>query len=743
MKKFFHHMFVTLLLAFVILLCACSVNERREEDSFEADALETDSLDGEEDVAQMEVDFDEPIRIFYMDRDAGLLTNFAALYPEIELERCPIYPNFEGKDLDIAYWAEKWGDPDIVLLSDPGYWDIETEYENGQVEDIREYCAADETLDVSNYVGGTFEVFDNGEAMLGLPLSWYKRCLVVKESQLAGSELESLPEDYTGRDLFEAMLAEIKKEKYEEKFCLLHGLGFSDNLTELAPKVDGKFQMDEEMFKTIFEYSVLDELNYDAAREAFGNFSEHANQRLVEPALDPEFCPDGYFGTCMRGAPQMMAIYAKSVAAMDQDDVKLFWVPTIDNNEEYVGLVKDYAFIGKNSTRKQQAYEVIRMLMDMPITLMTQPNGLGSEIYSPVNIQSSLDSLEYFNSLEQELIIRHVDGEIFYKLDQQKLSEEELEDIRGIITGMVDLYAKYSLEKNNELSMSYYDYRTLAIETGKIDHTMCYAEMQKYLHSDDEAKTAEDIDDNSENAEESFIKSEVLDEITQDAHETDEVANLKEKIRETETGEIFLMGAVEQDNDLNNGADSIEWIILEKTDDKVFVISKKALEYLPFASWESKGAVNGVPEKWINSYFIWSDEKKYNPQRTWLIQEIYENGLTDSEKSLVVQKNNATPWMPLGIYNEVAYTKDYLYIPSVEEIETYKNDVGLMQCEMTEYVKTKAMQLNSRGNYVSWSLRSMGAGENYSKQINVDGELGEFYCNVPNGVRPVMWLDIG
>ena len=129
MKKFFHHMFVTLLMAFMILLCACSLNERREDDSLEADTLEKENLGAEEDVTQLDVDFDEPIRIFYMDRDAGLLTNFAALYPDIKLERCPIYPNFEGQDLDIAYWAEKWGEPDIVLLSDPGYWDIEVEYE--------------------------------------------------------------------------------------------------------------------------------------------------------------------------------------------------------------------------------------------------------------------------------------------------------------------------------------------------------------------------------------------------------------------------------------------------------------------------------------------------------------------------------------------------------------------------------------------------------------------------------------
>lgn len=730
MKKFFHHMFVTLLLTLVILLCACSVNERREEDSFEADALETDSLDGEEDVAQMEVDFDEPIRIFYMDRDAGLLTNFAALYPEIELERCPIYPNFEGQDLDIAYWAEKWGDPDIVLLSDPGYWDIETEYENGQVEDIREYCAADETLDVSNYVGGTFEVFDNGEAMLGLPLSWFKKCLIVKESQLVGSELEGLPEDYTGRELFEAMLAEIKKEKYEEKFCWLDPLAFSNNLTEVAPKIDGKFEMDEAMFKVLFEFSVLNDTNYEVAREAFGDFSEHANQRHSEPALDPELCPDGYFGTFLRGAPQVAAIYAKSVAVMDQDDVKLFWVPTIDNGEEYLGNVRDYAFIGKNSARKQQAYEVIRMMMDMPVTLMTQPSGLGSEIYSSVNIEQALASLDYFNNLEQQLSIRDATGQIYYQLDQQKLNEEEVEEIHSVITGMVGLYANYSLEKGNEISASYHDYQTLARESGKIDHTMCYAEMQKFFHVSEEKNVIQQEDSKKE--EDSV---EVVEEKTQNTTESDEILALKEEIRNTEIGGTFQMGKVEQDNDLDNGTEPIEWIVLEKNEGKAFVISKQILGFLTFAKWDSWCAFNDEWDWEPENLFTWRLDR--NQHRAWLEEEMYVNSFSNDEKALILQTYNETISWKDDVFDEESW--DYLYIPSIEEVDQYLSNDDLRKAEMTAYVDEKVIKLDGYG---TWSLRTEGVSPKYSKQVKENGEIGEMYCVVENGVRPVMWLDI-
>ena len=469
MRKIHQYVVVTCLLAFMVILCSCSESKKQEEGS----------LEKEGEVLQMEVDFEEPLRVFY--EDAGFLVNFSNVYPDVELELCKISRSWEGEEMSIESWAEKYGDPDIVLLHPSSGFNLVEEYEKGQVEDIRAYCAEDAALDQANYVGGTFDVFANGEVLMGLPLSWQKQCLIVKESEMMNSALEVLPEGYTGLELFKAMLTEIQKEQYIEKFCWLHMLSFYYNLKEVAPKIDGKFEIDEEMFKALFEFSIQNEMNFEAADEAFGGVYEHLFQTQGEPALDPDACRGGYYGTSLMGAPQVTAIYAKSVAGMDCEDVEFFWIPTADNGDEYVGLVRDYAFIGKNSARKQQAYEVIRMMMDMPVMFMTQPTGFDSEIYSSVNIQQSIESLNYFNNLEQKLHIWNRGGELFYILDQLKLDEEELEEIRGVIKGISSLNMDLSEEETTELNKLYYDYKSLCVDSGSIDHAMCYAEMQKYF----------------------------------------------------------------------------------------------------------------------------------------------------------------------------------------------------------------------------------------------------------------------
>lgn len=389
---------VLLIGVIVFSLCACSSSKELDE--------KISNIDSE--VKQLGVNYGEPLRVFYM--DAGLLANFQNMYPDIKLELHKIYPGVEENDVDIEYWAKMYGDPDIILFNRSGSFGVEQEYEKGQIEDIQKYCEEDVTLDQSKYVAGTFEVLKYDDVLMGLPLSWSKTCLIVKESEIKGSEMETLEEGYTGRELFNVLLTEIKKEEYSEKFCWLYDLYFLNSLVEVSSKRDGKLEMDEEMFKVLFEFSVLSEMNVQAVREAFGDFSEHANQRHSEPSLDPDFCSDGYFGSYLRGAPQVTAIYAKSVADMDQENIELFWIPTIDNGKEYIALVEDYAVIGKNSSRKQQAYEVIRMMMDMPINMMTQPSGNVPEIYSSVNIERSIEMLDYFNTLEGKLTIKEVTG---------------------------------------------------------------------------------------------------------------------------------------------------------------------------------------------------------------------------------------------------------------------------------------------------------------------------------------------
>ena len=69
-------------------------------------------------------------------------------------------------------------------------------------------------------------------------------------------------------------------------------------------------------------------------------------------------------------------------------------------------------------------------------------------------------------------------------------------------------------------------------------------------------------------------------------------------------GDHVYFGRYEQDNNLANGPEKIEWIVLAKGDDRALLISKDALdckqyheEYVPM-TWEKCDL-----RAWLNSYF--------------------------------------------------------------------------------------------------------------------------------------------
>ena len=220
-----------------------------------------------------------------------------------------------------------------------------------------------------------------------------------------------------------------------------------------------------------------------------------------------------------------------------------------------------------------------------------------------------------------------------------------------------------------------------------------------------------------------------------------DVEALKEVIRDAEVGDAFFFGKMEQDNNWDNGAEPIEWIVLEKTANEAFVISRKVLEWLTFSQYDDtvkkyneKGIVIGTTG--TSNYFTWDIVR--NQQRAWLSNELYVNGFTESEKALILLTSHETPSEGYATFEDEF--DDYLYIPSQEEVEEHMLDVQLRTAEMTDYVAAKAKQ--ETGEYIRWSLRSRATSLKSSMLIKEDGELGAMYTNVPTGVRPVMWLDI-
>ncbi len=105
---------------------------------------------------------------------------------------------------------------------------------------------------------------------------------------------------------------------------------------------------------------------------------------------------------------------------------------------------------------------------------------------------------------------------------------------------------------------------------------------------------------------------------------------------------------------------------------------------------------------------------------------------------LILLTHNETPsWKD---YDPEEGSDDYLYIPSVEDVEQHIQSIDERQAEMTAYVAEKAGK--TAEEYGTWSLRTEGVWYKYSKLVKENGEFGEMYCFAANGVRPVMWLDI-
>lgn len=199
-------------------------------------------------------------------------------------------------------------------------------------------------------------------------------------------------------------------------------------------------------------------------------------------------------------------------------------------------------------------------------------------------------------------------------------------------------------------------------------------------------------------------------------------------LKEATVGSIITFGSYEQDGNTKNGADEIEWIVLEEKDNKLLVISRKILDVAPFNS------------KWVDS-ITW--EK--STLRKWLNSDFYNSAFTASEKShiqtvTVTAEKNPKYNTPAG-----SNTQDKIFLLSISEAETYfgKNGpCGDGSCEMTDWARYKLSYLDHVSK--SWWLRTPGQ-NNQEIAYYIDNTAvasGSDFDFSTTGVRPAMWISL-
>lgn len=194
------------------------------------------------------------------------------------------------------------------------------------------------------------------------------------------------------------------------------------------------------------------------------------------------------------------------------------------------------------------------------------------------------------------------------------------------------------------------------------------------------------------------------------------------KLKVASVGDYVVFGVYEQDNDISNGKEDIKWLVLAKEDDKVLVISEKALDYQSYnasrleVTWKTS-----FLRKWLNAIFF---ESAFNAMERSKIQT----------SNVSADKNPKCDTDPGGIAN------DKVFLLSALEAERYFRSERERKCVSTAYASARC----GFGSSTDWWLRSPGDDQTCAALINDDGSvfyLG-FKVDNKNYVRPAMWLNL-
>lgn len=229
-------------------------------------------------------------------------------------------------------------------------------------------------------------------------------------------------------------------------------------------------------------------------------------------------------------------------------------------------------------------------------------------------------------------------------------------------------------------------------------------------------------------------------------------------LKDAKIGDIVQMGTYEQDGDAET-EDPICWDVLDKDGDAVLLISYDVIAYQRFS--DSRKCV------------IWEDSEI----RTWLNQEFYAEAFDETEQASIREttlENPSTvgfaahvdPSGDVQVRESRPDTKDKIFLLSWKEAEQYYGnrltDASILGRRPSRAVLQKrkaiftdliieelpAMYPYSRHlpdgtERLSWMLRSTGM-KNYTIfVIGYEGKWDQDYPDSYNGVRPVMWVNVG
>ena len=209
--------------------------------------------------------------------------------------------------------------------------------------------------------------------------------------------------------------------------------------------------------------------------------------------------------------------------------------------------------------------------------------------------------------------------------------------------------------------------------------------------------------------------------------------NSQSKQSSVDVGDIYTFGAYQQDNDTSNGKQPIKWLVLAKKDNKILLISEKALDCQKYndsctdVTWETCSL-----RKWLNSTFL-------------------NAAFSTAEQKKIVRTTVSADKNPCFSTDPGNATTDKVFLLSINEANQYFDNDEAGKCVPTTYAKANgASTTNSsctKGGAATcwWWLRSPGRYQNYAADVFYNGTDHSYGSNVndsSDGVRPALWIEL-
>ena len=213
-----------------------------------------------------------------------------------------------------------------------------------------------------------------------------------------------------------------------------------------------------------------------------------------------------------------------------------------------------------------------------------------------------------------------------------------------------------------------------------------------------------------------------------------DLATAISKFRFEVKGEYVSFGRYEQGNDPANGPEEIEWLVLDVRDGKSLLISRYALDSIPYndtyqdVTWETSSI------------------------RAWLNGDFYSAAFDASEQTAILkaETDNSAAMGSAYPTDGGSNTEDSVFLLSYSEAfsEMYGSRLfagdEARKCTPTAYALSRGAWVSPDDGSCGWWLRSPGSLPSCAMRVSSDGsERSAFVDYDEPAVRPAIWIDLG